>query len=248
MEFEDDPSAPGGRIWRNPIGPAALSGTAVAFCLLVALLVIAIPFLGGVRTALSDPTPLAFIAPLAAFLSVMALYCWRDMRGKLGGVIRLDAAGINLQLAAGRSLIHHPPACRETVPYADVAAVEERLEAYPSQGMSILQRAYRLTRLSAPPIFLFEERALGTRSASFDMQRLALEIAERAGAPIHDLGLVKGGGGFLGVLFVRVPDWSTPAVSADQRDALLRRSNRTGWLVSLVVVVVVLIVVISFFF
>jgi hypothetical protein len=134
------------------------------------------------------------------------------------------------------------------VSYGDVAAVEERLEAYPSQGMSILQRAYRLTRLSAPPIFLFEERALGTRYASFDMQRLAREIAQRAGAPMHDLGLVKGGGGLLGVLFVRVPDWSTPAVPTDQREALLRRSSRTGWLALAAVFVVVLIVVISFFF
>lgn len=116
------------------------------------------------------------------------------------------------------------------MPYADVVAVETRLEAYPSQGMAIMQRAYQLTRRSGAAIFLFEER----------------EIARRAGAPLKDLGVVLGGGGIMGAWFVRVPDWSTPSVSPGEQGALLRRSRLTGVFAAAALGIVIVIVVISY--
>src|ERR1700689_4892790 len=49
-------------------------------------------------------------APLAAFLSGLTGYVARDLRGKWGLHVALDAHALRLDLPAGRSLIHRPPA------------------------------------------------------------------------------------------------------------------------------------------
>jgi hypothetical protein len=242
MEFQDDPSAPGRRVWRRPRGPAIQSGVGVAILGIVTLIIASIPLLAGVGS-MSLPMALC-LALMVLFAAAITLYCWRDMRGKRGGAIVLDETGIILDLPGGRSLVHKPPACRETVPYADVVAVETRLEAYPSLGMTMVQRAYRLTRHSGAAIFLFEERALSARPTA-SCEALATEIARRAGAPLKDLGVVVGGGGILGAWFVRVPDWSTAAVLPGEQAVLLRRARVTGLFVAAALGIVILIVVIS---
>src|SRR5476651_973836 len=116
LGFQDDLSVPSRRVWRCPYGPAALSGFGVAFCGMITLGVAAIPLLVGVQ-ALRDPMTALIILPLVLFLAALTHYVWRDMRGKMGGRITLDSAGIGLDLPAGRSLVHRPPACHESVPY-----------------------------------------------------------------------------------------------------------------------------------
>jgi len=242
MEFQDDPAAPGRRVWRRPRGPAIQSGVGVVILGIVTLIIASIPLLAGVG---SITLPMALcLALLVLFSAAITLYCWRDMRGKQGGVIVLDETGIILDLPGGRSLVHRPPACRETVPYADVVALEMRLEVYPSLGMAMMQRAYRLTRHSGVAIFLFEERALAARPSA-SCEALAGEIARRAGAPLKDLGIVLGGGGILGAWFVRVPDWSTASLAPGEQAALLRRVRVTGLFAAAAVTIVILIVVIS---
>lgn len=243
MQFQDDPSAPGRRVWRRPRGPAIQSGVGVLILGIVTLIIASIPLLAGIG---SMTLPMALcLALLVLFSAAITLYCWRDMRGKRGGVIVLDETGIILDLPAGRSLSHKPPACRETVPYADVVAVETRLEAYPSVGLTMMQRAYRLTRRSGAAIFLFEERSLSARPTA-SCEALATEIARRAGAPLKDLGVVLGGGGILGAWFVRVPQWSTASVPPGEQAVLLRRARVTGLFAAAALGIVILIVVISY--
>src|SRR5476651_647869 len=112
LGFQDDPSVPGRRVWRCPYGPAALSGFGVAFCGMITLLVAAIPLLVGGQ-ALRDPMTALVMLPLVLFLAALTHYVWRDMRGKMGGVVTLDGQGINLNLPGGRSLVHRPPACQD---------------------------------------------------------------------------------------------------------------------------------------
>ena len=243
MAFQDDPSAPGRRVWRAPSGPAIQSGVGVLILGMVTLIIAALPLLLGIG---SLTIPMALCLTLLVLLSAATtLYCWRDMRGKMGGVIVLDETGINLDLPRRRSLLHRPPACRQTVPYAEVLAVETRVEAYPSQGMTMMQRAYQLTRRSGAAIFLFEERALAARPTA-SCEALAAEVARRAGAPLKDLGIVVGGGGLLGAWFVRVPDWSTPSVLPEEQAALVKRARLTGVFAAAALGVVIVIVVISF--
>ena len=240
--FQDDPSAPGRRVWRSPAGPAILSGVGAAVLGIITVGVAALALIIGAQ---AHP-PALLLAAAAFVLAALTLYCWRDLRGKLRGAIVLDATGVRLDLPGGRSLAHRPPPCHDTTPYADIVSVETRLEAYPAQAMSMTQRAYRLTRRGAPAIFLFEERALGTFLEAGTLQPVAREIAGRAGAPLRDLGMVRGGGGVLGAWFVRVPDWSTPPVAPLEQAALLRRSRLTGVLALAAAVVVILILIVSY--
>ena len=146
----------------------------------------------------------------------------------------MDGAGLTLRLPGGRSLIHDPPSCRETLSFADLEAMETRLEFYGAQGMGMMQRTWRLRRRNGPPVFLFEDRALGTALAGNSMEPVALEIARRAGIPLNDLGTARGRGGFLGAWFAKAPDWSAQALTTSQETVLWRRIYITGVLIGIV--------------
>ena len=134
------------------------------------------------------------------------------------------ADAVTLDLPAGRSLIHCPPSQHLTVPYADIAAVETRLEAYGSFGMEMMQRAYVLRRNSGELIFLFEDRALATGMRSAFFPEIAAELAARAGVALQDLGMVEGSGGFLGVWGAHVVDWGAPSLPLARQLRLWRHA------------------------
>jgi len=231
--FEDDPSVPNRRIWRRSswraVGSgfgAVLLGPLTLFMLVASVLGARMP--GGLPTSL-------FLLAVTGCMAALTAYAWRDMRGKLGGPIVLDGSSMTLRLPGGRSLIHNPPRCRETVPFSDVEAVETRLEAYGAQGMGMMQRAYRLRRRNGPPIFLFEERALSTRLADHSLHEVATEIASRTGMPLDDLGMVQGQGGILGAWFTKAPDWSATSLPAAKQSRLWWRVTFTGVLASIAV-------------
>jgi hypothetical protein len=150
--------------------------------------------------------------------------------------VALDLDRLILDLPAGRSLIHHPPTQHLNIPYAEIAAVETRLEAYRSIGMGLMQRAYALRLKSGELIFLFEDRALGSALESALFPTLAAAIAARAGVPLHDLGMVEGKGGVLAVWGTHAPDWSAPSLSAARQRKLWRVARLTGAAASAVVV------------
>ena len=167
-----------------------LIGTAVLGCVSAGFTVFAIVVMLGPQWQLG----LFLLAPLACFMGALTGYVGRDLRGVWGLHVVLGGDSLELDLPAGRSLIHRPPAQRLIVPYADIAAIETRLEAYSTLGMETVQRAYALRRKGGDIVFLFEDRALATGFESADFQQLAADIASRAGVPLHDLGMVEGKG------------------------------------------------------
>ncbi len=240
MGFEDDPSSPGRRVWYRSSWRAVGSGIATVVLGLLSLFLLVA---SGLAVAIpGDLLPRLllglFMLAVAGCMAALTAYVWRDMRGKLGGLIALNASSLTLRLPGDRSLIHNPPRCHETVPFSDVEAIQMRLEAYGAQGAGIMQRAYRLKRRNGPPIFLFEERALGTRLADRSMQAMASEIASRIGVPLDDLGMVQGRGGILGAWFTKAPDWSAAPLSEASQSRLWRRVALTGALASFAVVVI----------
>jgi hypothetical protein len=232
--FTDDPAAPGTRVWRVARGGAVLplvgavitAGTAV-FLAAVSLGIVAAADFGSFATRSAAALPLALTVGL---LVALARLMWRDARGRRRGELRLEGDRLVLDLPADRSLIHRPPACRESIPFAHLARVETRLEAYPAQGMANMQRTYRLVRLGAPPVFLFEERAVGTGLEEASLAPVALEIAERTGAPLKDLGLVQGKGGLLAAWFTEPPPWDAAALPPEGANRLWSLVARTGTL------------------
>jgi hypothetical protein len=175
-------------------------------------------------------------AAAACLMAALTDYVWRDFAGKWRLHVVLDADAVTLELPAGRSLIHRPPAQRLTIPYADIAAVESRLESYRTFGMEAMQRAYVLRRKNNELIFLFEDRALGTAMESSLFTDIAADLATRAGGKIHELGMVAGKGGVLGVWGTHAPDWAAPPLSAAERLAHWRRAAMTGSLVFIIII------------
>lgn len=170
----------------------------------------------------------AFIAALACFMAALTGHVMRDLRGKWGLRVELMADRVVLDLPAGRSLIHRPTAQHLTIPYGDIDAVETRLEAYPSQGMEMMQRAYVLSRKQGERIFLFEDRALGTPLETLMVANFAAAIAARAAVPLRDLGMVEGRGSVLSVWGTHTPDWAAPSLPIAQQARIWRHVWATG--------------------
>jgi hypothetical protein len=176
------------------------------------------------------------VAATACFVSALTGYVGRDLHGKWGLRVLLDYDGVKLDLPFGRSLIHRPPEQHLKVPYADIEAIETRLEAYRTFGMAMVQRAYVLRRKTGELIFLFEDRALATAFESRVFPKLAADIADRAHVPMRDLGTVEGHSGVLAVWGTHAPDWAAPSLPLALQLRLWRHAAATGSLAFAVVV------------
>jgi hypothetical protein len=226
-------ATPARRDFRIPLGPQLLSlfGVVVLAGMSGLLAVFAILLVRA------DWRVSLVVAAAACLMAALTDYVWRDFAGKWRLHVVLDTDGVTLDLPAGRSLIHRPPAQHLTVPYADIAAVESRLEGYRSFGMESMQRAYVLRRKDNGFIFLFEDRALGTAMESSLFTGIAATLAARAGGMVHDIGMVAGKGGVLGVWGTHAPDWAAPPLSAAERRTHWRRAAMTGSLVFIMIIV-----------
>jgi hypothetical protein len=193
------------------------------------------------------PLGLFVLAPCAFLLAALTGYTARDLRGKLGMRIALNPQSLTLDLPGGRSLIHRPPAQHLTIPYEDIEAIETRLEAYGSLGMEIMQHAYVLRRKNGDLIFLFEDRALATPLETPYFQRIAADIAARAGVAIRDIGTVEGKGGILTVWGTHAPDWAAPSLPMWQQMRIWRHVAMTGTLAIAAVIFAVAVRLVVFF-
>lgn len=179
----------------------------------------------------------ALVAATAVFMACLTGYVLRDLRGKWGLRVELQPDRMVLDLPAGRSLIHRPIAQHLTIPYNEIDAVETRLEAYPSLGMEIMQRAYVLCRKQGDRVFLFEERALGTVFEVAMASKIASAIVERARVPLRDLGMVEGRGGFLSVWGTHTWDWAAPSLPLAQQLQIWRHVTATGTLAIAILII-----------
>ncbi len=225
------------RVFRLPLGPRLLALFGVIFLAVVTGIMIVFAVLAfTMHWALG-----LFLAACAGFIGALTGYVWRDLRGKWGLRLVLDTDAVKLDLPAGRSLIHRPPAQHLTIPFADIEAIDARFEAYGTLGMEMMQRAYVLHRKSGGPIFLFEERAVATTMESSMFTGIVADLVARADVPLRELGTVEGKGGLLGVWGTHAPDWVTPALPRERAILLWRRAAWTGSLTILIIIVVILI-------
>ena len=189
-----------------------------------------------VAVLLADQWTVAVLVALcAAAMAILTRYVARDLQGKWGLRVVLRPDSVELYLPKNRSLIHATPQQQLTVPYSDIAAIETRLEAYPSFGMVNMQQPYVLRRRNGDTVFLFEERAVGAGLQRPYFGGLIEEIAARAGVEIRDLGMSEGRGGVLGVAHTEAADWSAPALSLARQQRLWRRAVTTGALAFLLI-------------
>jgi hypothetical protein len=224
LETGQRTSAPAPRMFRPPLSARLLSlfGT-VILAFVTAIMAVFAVLAFSMQWALG-----LFMTALAVFMGGLTGYLWRDLSGKWSYSIRLEPTAAELDLPAGRSLIHRPPEQHLTIPYADVASVETRLEAYGNLGIAMMQRAYVLRRRNDDLIFLFEDRALATGLENQLFPDFAYDLATRAGVAVRDLGMVEGKNGFLGMWGTHAPDWAAPSLTLAQQLRLWRRAAFTG--------------------
>ena len=225
--------APARHVFRIPLGPRLLS----LFGVVVLAAVSGFLAVFAILLVRADWRVSLVLAAAACLMAALTDYVWRDFTGKWRLHVVLGADAVTLELPAGRSLIHRPPPQHMAIPYADIAAVELRLEGYRTFGMENMQRAYVLRRKDNELIFLFEDRALGTAMESSLFGGIAAELAAHAGGKIHDIGMVAGKGGVLGMWGTHAPDWAAPPLSAAERLAHWRRAAMTGSLVFIIIIV-----------
>jgi hypothetical protein len=181
------------------------------------------------------------VTAIAFLLGALTGYVWRDFRGKWGLRVLLGADAVTLDLPSGRSLIHRLPAEHRVIPYSDIDAIETRAEAYGSLGQTMIQRAYVLRRKNDELIFLFEDRAQGSAMEVTMFADIAAAVAARAGTKLHDIGMVEGHCGVLGVWGAHSVPWSTPSLPLARQLRLWRHAAFTGGLtVGIVIVAIVL--------
>lgn len=240
--FHDDPTMPGRRIWSPRKGPFRFSAGVAAFSAMLASAAIAamliLPFM--MRSVGDGIVVAGIMAALATPMVLMTAYVWRDAKGKRGGTILLDANSLRLDLPAGRSLIHRPPACRLTLPLNEIRSVETRQEVYGAQGGAMLQRPYRVVCRDGSAIFLFEERALATGMAGRSLQGVAAEIAAAAAVQVIDLPMAQGRGGILGAWLTQPPPWDAAAMTPQAERSMGRRVYWTGAFVGVAAILVLI--------
>jgi hypothetical protein len=236
---DDTPARP---VFRVPLGPRLFSllGVTIIGGVTVFMAAAAVYLLVLQQWALA-----ALTLALAAFMAGLTDYVAKDLRGKWGLRVAMEADALVLDLPVGRSLIHRPTAQHLRIPYGDIEAIESRLEAYATFGMAILQRAYVLHRKDGQLIFLFEDRAIETRFASSMFTKLAADMAARAGAPLRDHGMAEGRGGFLAVWGAQAPDWAAPDLPLARQAQIRRRVAITGTMAIVVVVLAVILRLLS---
>jgi len=235
MKQDGEQHSAGRTVWARPMGLAVVNAVVLLFCTVpLGLFVFAIVYSierGNRGLAL-------FMLALLVFILLLIVYVARDLIGKLGGSITLEATGLELRLAPLRSLIHRPPGCRDFVPYADIRSVDWRLEAYANIGGGMMQRAYWLERIDKPEIFLFEERAVGTLLEDDSMNAVAREIAREANVPLIERPMARGRLGIMGVWFTRAPPYAATPLPLSVQARLWRRVWWTANLAGLAFLIV----------
>jgi hypothetical protein len=238
----DGESAPARSVFRVPTGPRLLT----LFGVLVVGGVTALMTMAAVYLLVLQQWALGVLTlALAAFMAGLTDYLVKDLRGKWGLRVAMEADALVLDLPVGRSLVHRPAAQHLKIPYDDIEAIESRIEAYATLGMAMLQRAYVLRRKNGQLIFLFEDRAIGTQFQSSIFTKLAAAIAARAGAPLRDLGMAEGRGGLLAVWGAQAPDWAAPEMPIARQIRMRRRAAITGTLAIVVVVIALILRLLS---
>ncbi len=217
-------ATPARRVFKYPPGPKILSVVGITVLIAGTSAVAVLSML----VIMQDWPVGLFMIVCAIVLGLLVVYCWRDLRGKLGMRIALDSETITFDLPHWRSLIHRPATRHLTIRYDDIDAIETRFEAYGGRFWENIQLSYVLRRKNGEMIFLFEDRAQGTGWAPRVFEKITADFIARSGVKLRHLGMVEGRPGVLAAWGAHAPDWSTPSVTPERQAQLWARAGATG--------------------
>lgn len=183
-----------------------------------------------VSLAVFTGTAAAYAAGQSA-VAGLALFACALLEGWFAAIVLEEAlAAFHLSIGVDdKRLVLHLPKRRGTarLPVASydgridaIAAIERRDEAFTFLGLTLIQRAYRLTFKDGETIILGADRPL---KAPF-FEAVVEALVDRRGVMPIDLGLVDGAFGF--PFGSRVPPWSAPSLDAAAIEARWRGAAR----------------------
>ncbi len=225
-------TAAAGDTLRTPLAQRVMSAVVLAIITPVGL---GMTLLGLILTPQSFGLG-AFVALMGALMLSLVLYTGRDALAKFTFRAQFGPSAVTLSLPGARSLIHRLRPFNGAIAYADIAAIETRLEAYRSLGAAAMQRTYAIRNRNGEMLILGEDRAAGTAMAQTNATDLVNALVTRTGAPVHDLGMVEGKGGILLVAGAAPDAWTAASLPDDEQARLWRRVALTGALPMLILV------------
>jgi len=173
-------------------------------------------------TVRQTPGLALFILGVGLFMALLVAVVVREALDRWSTRIRITGDSVDLRLP---HYLNRPP-LRTTVPLAAIAAVDWRQESFRSLGLTAMHEAYALALKDGGRLVLGGDKAM---TQPF-FATAAEAIAERAGAPIRDLGMVDGKGGVLQVAGMSAPEWTARSLAPDQI-ARRRRGVELTWLI-----------------
>jgi hypothetical protein len=160
---------------------------------------------------------------MATGFSVIMFLLLINLMFSLRAHLHLGETGVHMTLPSGRGPTPMLRYRSETIPYADIAAVETRREIYGGSLTPVMLHGARLIKKDGTFVRLGYDSEANTNQV-FPWMAIAEQIAKRAGLTVHDAGSVRRsvGAKMLGIVSHAPP---TP-ITADEIAALNRAHFR----------------------
>lgn len=168
------------------------------------------------------------------------------------GIFLFAASHSEIHLAPDKAVMVLPnwrgptplfPYTETVVPYKDLSAVETRGEVYRYFILPVIVQSACLVRKDGQRLTLGYVRE-NHEDPWIPFHSIAEQLANRAGVPLRDRGVVEGNKGLHAVLQDE-PSWDAPPLAQDRLEKL-RRLERYGWTVLVLAFVLVAIAAIGF--
>lgn len=187
-----------------------------------------------------------FLLALTGFLMTLCRMVTRDYMMKNSWRISLGPVNAWFHLPLRRLLYGPAPRMSGPLPYSAIRAIEWREEAFRTMGMATINRVYAIRLKSGGLILLGEDRPI---PKTYDYTTLAgnaaRALAQKAGAPLRQVQMAEGNGGFLTLWGTQRPDWPDGADAAlltEEDERLIRRNHRLTQLVPVIACAVIVLV------
>lgn len=190
-------------------------------------------FTGGAAIALlPDPVGFGAVAAVTFLNAFFAAIVSEEAAARWRLHAAIDDRALTAMLPRRRGFRRSAP-LRRSIPLADVARLERRLEFFSAFLGATHQEAYEIVLRDGERIFLGADRA-GLRPHYGDIAR---KVAEVSRAECRDLGAVEGRCGFLLIAGVTTPPWTEPSLTEEATRALTERARLTIAVVSIVTLI-----------
>lgn len=231
--FREAPDNPAERVWRRGIGSSVGMGVCTVLLGIISGTFLALGLAMATSGVLLSLLLSFLFLPVGVLLGWMTYLTFRLISGVGPAEIRLGRDDVSLSLPGWRSLFHRPAAFKGRIPYDEIDAIETRFECYGGQ----IELTSRLVRTDGSFVFLFDEGHAGDKQWSRPLEPVVRGIAEAAGVPLRELGMVEGRAKPFLAWMARPVPWDLSPLKEAEAEASWSKARRQWQVVALLVAV-----------